>query len=622
MRVLPGLVSGALLAALLLPARSPRPPLGLPLPFFEGCTSSFGEYRKSHFHGGLDFRTRRTVGWPCLAPADGRVARIRREAGGYGRVLYLELDDGRTAVYGHLCRFEEGTLGLETALRKACEAAGTSFPGDVVPNPRPRVKRGEVVAYTGDLGVGSPHLHFEVRRGDDLLDPLAEGLALPLEAKAPALTGVVFEPLSPEGRVEGGFGPRFYPARRRGEGSYEAGPARIHGPVEVYALVKDHLGVPANGVGVPMLFASWDGTPVFSMGLDRIGLDRYKDSPFLFDPGLFREGAAAYRLRRAPGMGVEGIAGPGLPEVPGAGSHVLEVQAQNRLGGRAVLRVETVVAAGPAEGPQPSLPGSEYLLERVEPTAVGLRLLVRRGSPRGETLLGLGERPLRGLRVAEGREGSVEVLLPPEVLPREGLPLRLGEAETGYRVAAGPGGVELDGVRLLLPPGTSGFLRRAPRSEKEGPSVEVYAGPFAPALSAALLFPGSPADGSLAVFQNGRFLDLWTGKPVPYPGAGRVRLLRDRTPPSWGSVSVRKITNLGLLELVLPVSDGETRPNPRSAFLEVDTGRVFFDWDPDTGELRVDLSGRAPGRHTVSGQIRDFAGNLSVLSPRAFQIPK
>ena len=77
-----------------------------PLPFRSGCSSSFGEYRETHFHGGIDITTRRTIGWPCLAVADGRVVRIRREPGGYGRVLYLRLDDGRTAVYGHVCRFD------------------------------------------------------------------------------------------------------------------------------------------------------------------------------------------------------------------------------------------------------------------------------------------------------------------------------------------------------------------------------------------------------------------------------------------------------------------------------------------------------------------------------------
>jgi len=621
-RILRPLGAGALLAALFLPAASPPPPLGLPLPFFEGCTSSFGEYRRTHFHGGLDFRTRQTVGWPCLAPADGRVVRIRREAGGYGRVLYLELDDGRTAVYGHLCRFEERSLGLESALRRACEAAGTSFPGDVVPKPVPRVRRGEVVAYSGDLGVGSPHLHFEVRRGDDLLDPLAEGLALPLPPEAPVLEGVVFEPLSPEGRVEGAFGPRFYPARRWGKDSYTAGPARISGPVEAYVLAKDRLGVPSNAVGVPRLSASWDGAPVFTMDLGRIGLDRYKDSPLLFDPGLFREGATAYRLRKMPGMRVEGIAGSGIPEGPSAGSHRLSVEAANRLGGKAVLEVEVAVPADPPGSIRTSLPGSGYLLERVEPAAAGLRLLLKRRSRQGETALRLGDRPARGIRVGEGPEGAVEALLPREELPREGLPLRLGENDTGYRVAAGPGGVDLDGVRLLLPAGTSGFLRRGSRSAGEGLRVEVSAGPFAPALSASLIFPGHPADGSLGVFQGGRFLDLWSGKPVAYPGAGTVSLRRDQTPPSWGSVAVRKIPNLGIPELVLPVADGDTRPNPRSASLEVDGRQAFFDWDPDTGELRVDLSGMAPGRHTVSGRIRDFAGNLAVLPPRAFQIPR
>ena len=55
------------------------------------------------------------------APADGkRAARLRREPGGYGRVLYLDLDDGRTIVYGHVCRFEDEKPSGRRTLR-ACE---------------------------------------------------------------------------------------------------------------------------------------------------------------------------------------------------------------------------------------------------------------------------------------------------------------------------------------------------------------------------------------------------------------------------------------------------------------------------------------------------------------------
>lgn len=152
------------LAALLAFAADAPSPLLWPLPFKEGCTSSFGEYRRSHFHGGTDFRTRKDIGWPLYAVADGRVVRFRREPYGYGRVLYLELKDGRTAVYGHVMRFENARLGLEDRLRAACEKAGKSFPGDVILDPPLPVRAGDVVAYSGDLGVGSPHLHLEIRR--------------------------------------------------------------------------------------------------------------------------------------------------------------------------------------------------------------------------------------------------------------------------------------------------------------------------------------------------------------------------------------------------------------------------------------------------------------------------
>ena len=65
-------------------------------------TSTFGEFRAHHFHGGIDFSTGRRLGLPVRALADGSVVRVRASGVGYGRAVYLLLDDGRTAVYAHL----------------------------------------------------------------------------------------------------------------------------------------------------------------------------------------------------------------------------------------------------------------------------------------------------------------------------------------------------------------------------------------------------------------------------------------------------------------------------------------------------------------------------------------
>jgi len=67
-----------------------------------------GELRGAHFHGGIDIKTGGTTGWEVYAAADGYVARIKTEGGGYGNALYIEHPQlGTTTVYGHLEKYNE-----------------------------------------------------------------------------------------------------------------------------------------------------------------------------------------------------------------------------------------------------------------------------------------------------------------------------------------------------------------------------------------------------------------------------------------------------------------------------------------------------------------------------------
>src|SRR5210317_1265062 len=70
-------------------------------------TSTYGEHRANHFHGGIDLSTGQRNGLPVRAIADGYVIRVRASGVGYGRAVYQLLDDGNTAVYGHLDAFAE-----------------------------------------------------------------------------------------------------------------------------------------------------------------------------------------------------------------------------------------------------------------------------------------------------------------------------------------------------------------------------------------------------------------------------------------------------------------------------------------------------------------------------------
>ena len=163
-------------------------------------TSSFAEFRPGHFHAGIDISTRGRVGFKCFAVSGGEIFRARVSCGGYGRALYLRLHDGRMAVYAHLSRFA-GALGDSIRARQA-EAGDAYLDGEFPPGTFP-VEAGEVIAWTGESGVGVPHLHFELRDPQHRpLNPLKKGFTA-ADTSPPAVTRVAVVPLTPASSVDG-----------------------------------------------------------------------------------------------------------------------------------------------------------------------------------------------------------------------------------------------------------------------------------------------------------------------------------------------------------------------------------------------------------------------------------
>jgi murein DD-endopeptidase MepM/ murein hydrolase activator NlpD len=113
-------------------------------------------------HAGIDFGA--PIGTPILAAGDGIVTRASA-MGGYGNVVDIEHDGTWSTRYGHISRFAPGLQ-----------------PGD-------RVKQGDVIAFVGNTGRSTgPHLHYEVRRNGQAINPLGfevpTGRALPGEQLA------------------------------------------------------------------------------------------------------------------------------------------------------------------------------------------------------------------------------------------------------------------------------------------------------------------------------------------------------------------------------------------------------------------------------------------------------
>ena len=108
--------------------------------------------------------TSRPTAWKASPRGRGRrlrVARLPLAAGGYGRAIYLTLDNGTTAVYGHLQRFRDDIEKRVREERYRNGSNGADLRFDAAEWP---VRQGDNDRFSGNSGSSmGPHLHFELR---------------------------------------------------------------------------------------------------------------------------------------------------------------------------------------------------------------------------------------------------------------------------------------------------------------------------------------------------------------------------------------------------------------------------------------------------------------------------
>jgi hypothetical protein len=95
---------------------------------------------------------------------------------GYGKALYLHLNNGKIVVYGHLLSLGEE---LDEYIRKKQMKDKKYFQNIFFePGERP-VKKGQQLGLTGASGSGASHLHFEIRSAKNLpINPLKAGFSI------------------------------------------------------------------------------------------------------------------------------------------------------------------------------------------------------------------------------------------------------------------------------------------------------------------------------------------------------------------------------------------------------------------------------------------------------------
>jgi hypothetical protein len=236
-------------------------------------SSTFAESRDTHYHSGIDIRTNHSEGYRCYAVADGDVVRLKVGPYGYGKVLYLQLHDGRTAVYAHLQRFAPRVEAIVRASQYERRSFRTHLffePGEL------QFEKGEIVAYTGSTGIGHPHLHFEIRDREGYLNPMAFGFTVK-DSRAPRPEKVTFFPLDYESEVDDLFEAKslaVVPVRGQGPDTYEltAIPS-VFGSIGLGISGDDHTDGTYNSVCFYAMELFLDDSLIFSARYDSFSYD-------------------------------------------------------------------------------------------------------------------------------------------------------------------------------------------------------------------------------------------------------------------------------------------------------------------------------------------------------------
>ena len=257
-------------------------------------TSTFAEFRTTHFHAGIDISTNNRSGYKILAARDGYVSRVRVSPQGYGKMLYVRHADGYVTTYAHLKTFSNqiNSMVREKQFRQE------KYPVDIRLDPNTiKVHKGDVIAYSGRSGTGEPHLHFEIR--DENLNPvnplLFEHLTV-VDDLSPVIRALAFTPVGPYSSIEKKNNTVLVRRFSRKGKTYSApNTVVIEGMCGISINVRDAAEGTRHRVGVHQLSLSVDDRTLYSVQLNRVDADESKQILLYYDLTLLKHGSGRFQ---------------------------------------------------------------------------------------------------------------------------------------------------------------------------------------------------------------------------------------------------------------------------------------------------------------------------------------
>ena len=232
-------------------------------------SGNFGEIRSNHFHSGIDIKTQGTIGHHLFSIESGYISRIKVQANGYGKSIYITHPNGYTSVYGHLDRYRDDIAKYV----KQMQYKRRSYIIDLYLKPDQfRLKKGDFIAYTGNTGSSSgPHLHFEVRiaRNQHPTNVLKYNFNI-VDHVAPKFLSLYLDPIGEGSHVNGSL--EKFSSRIVKDNGYYTIPygtnVKASGLLGISVEVFDYLDGASNRCGVYTLELFLDNKLVYKHVMD------------------------------------------------------------------------------------------------------------------------------------------------------------------------------------------------------------------------------------------------------------------------------------------------------------------------------------------------------------------
>ena len=588
-------------------------------------SGNFGECRWDHFHVGLDIATFGKTGFKIYAIADGYIYRMKASPAGYGRVLYMQLDDGRRVVYAHLERF---VPPLQEALSDYQHQMEHYTVDLQIPDERYRFKQGDTIGYSGKSGDVAPHLHIELRtKNDEPINILTHGLSLPESDKTfPKVANVCFKPVAPASFIEGGHTQLILPVESVSPERCSFGSVDAYGSIAIKASVSDTDKTGRYNLAVESVKLFIDGMLNYTVAFDKIGYDGdYGNNFFLYDRELrysapdslqgdyvrlFSLGGKSLQTTAYTaesngyihcGVNTMNSAGNILPD----GIHTVRIEARDAQGNltvcEGIINVANPymqIAAVPWEGGQ--LPKVDVQLSRFE-TFFAIDVLNREKLPDVKTIVKIGQQTLSPLFSVRQAEGLIHYVFQPVVtidgmgtavvfIGEEGSEAVLSEVSIPVAFMSETGGTFTtdDGKVQLI--------------------VEAESRSFVPSAEKVADFTEPPGVKRLS--------DAYQIRPVGFelPQKAMVRLYVDRADTVTGALAVLEWMN-GQWKLLSQISQ-QKHGWVAAAVTHLSTFAVFTDGiPPDISFISPDSKNSVQGRiEVISGKVHDVGIGIAHQS--------